>query len=31
MKSIREILGDIQQVFEFDFDYRLVFDEMPTC
>jgi len=30
MKSIREILGDIQQVFDFDFDYRLVFDEKPT-
>lgn len=30
MKSIKEVLGDIQQVFAFDFDYRLVFDEIPT-
>lgn len=30
MKSIREILGDVQQVFKFDFDYRLVFYEEPT-
>jgi hypothetical protein len=30
MKSIKEVLGDIQQVFSFDFDYRLVFDEDPT-
>ena len=29
MKSIKEILGDIQQVFSFDSDYRLVFDEEP--
>jgi len=30
MKSIKEVLGDIQQVFAFDFDYRLIFDEIPT-
>jgi len=30
MKSIKEVLGDIQQVFSFDFDYRLVFDEDST-
>jgi len=30
MKSITEVLGSVQQVFEFDFDYRHVFDEEPT-
>lgn len=30
MKSITEVLGSVQQVFEFDFDYRFIFDEEPT-
>lgn len=29
MKSIKEVLGDIHQVFALDFDYRLVLDEIP--
>lgn len=30
MKTIIQVLGDIQQVFSFDFDYRFVFEKEPT-
>lgn len=30
MKTILQVLGDIQQVFSFDFDYRFVFESKPT-
>ena len=30
MKSIKEVLGYIEQEFLFDFDYRLVFGKIPT-
>lgn len=30
MKTIIQVLGDIQQVFSFDFDYRFVFENEPT-
>lgn len=30
MKTIIQVLGDVQPVFEFDFDYRFLFDDLPT-
>lgn len=30
MKTIIQVLGDVQPVFEFDFDYRFLFEELPT-
>lgn len=30
MKTMIHVLGDIQQLFSFDFDYRLLFDKTPT-
>ncbi|MCK5133659.1 MAG: transposase [Candidatus Sabulitectum sp.] len=30
MKTIIQVLGDVQPVFEFDFDYRFLFDDFPT-
>jgi len=30
MKTIIQVLGDVQPVFEFDFDYRFLFEDLPT-